>query len=202
MSLSVMIACKGCRFGPKSRFCKYLIQSEKSLLSWSSSMFVTRFFRAITAPQTPKPLLVSVLVADCTTMSAPWQIGRSSGGRGHGRIADQRQVVAVGQVGHRADVEEPLLRIAGQFAVQEAGVGVDLFRPLVDVGGVQHPAAFDVLLLHETDGELLERAAVALCRGDEVPRLADVSLARRNGCTAVIMADMPDEVEQHDVSPS
>ena len=43
-------------------------------------MFVVRFFRAITAPQTPKPLEQSVLVTDCTTMSAPWQIGRSRAG--------------------------------------------------------------------------------------------------------------------------
>lgn len=34
----------------------------------------------MTAPQTPKPLLVMLFVADCTTMSAPWQIGRSSAG--------------------------------------------------------------------------------------------------------------------------
>jgi len=34
----------------------------------------------MTAPQTPKPLLVRLLVADWTTMSAPWQMGRSRAG--------------------------------------------------------------------------------------------------------------------------
>ena len=63
-SLSVMMACMGCRLGPKSRFCKYLMHSEKSVFSCSLSILVTRFFRAMTAPQTPKPLLVMLLVAD------------------------------------------------------------------------------------------------------------------------------------------
>ena len=34
----------------------------------------------MTAPHRPKPLLVRLLVADCTTMSAPWQMGRNSAG--------------------------------------------------------------------------------------------------------------------------
>ena len=33
MSFRVITACNGCRFGPKSRFCRYLTHSEKSLLS-------------------------------------------------------------------------------------------------------------------------------------------------------------------------
>ena len=176
MSLSVITACMGCKLGPKSRFCRYLMHSEKSVFSCGSSMLVTRFFRAMTAPQTPKPLLVRLLVADCTTMSAPWQIGRNKAGRGDGRIAQQRQIVAMGQVGHGADVEKAQLRIAGQFAIEEAGVAVDLRRPFVEVGRVQDPAALDVALLHEAHRKLLKRAAVALRRGHEVPRLVHVVL--------------------------
>ena len=44
------------------------------------SMFVTTGRRAMTAPATPKPLLVMVLVADCTTMSAPCWMGRNRAG--------------------------------------------------------------------------------------------------------------------------
>ena len=69
----------------------------------------------------------------------------------------------MGQIGHRADVEEPLLRIARQLAVQETGVAVDLRRPLVDVRGVRDPAAFDVLLRFFEGEENAERKALALC---------------------------------------
>ncbi len=80
----------------------------------------------------------------------------------------------MGQVGDGRDVEEPLLRIAGQLAVQEARVLVDLAGPLVEIGRIVDPAALDVALLLQADVELLERPAVALRRGQEVARLVAV----------------------------
>jgi hypothetical protein len=55
--------------------------------------------------------------------------------------------VAVGEVGDGLDVEETLGGVGGQFAVEEAGVFVDLGGPLVDVGGILDPAALDAALL-------------------------------------------------------
>jgi hypothetical protein len=97
--------------------------------------------------------------------------GAQQGRGGHGGVADQGDLVAVGQVGDGLDVEETLLGVRGQLTVEEAGVLVDLAGPLVQVGGVQHPAALDVALVLQAHGEVLEGAAVALGGGHEVALL-------------------------------
>jgi hypothetical protein len=103
-------------------------------------MFVTTPFRADHGAATPNPLAVRLFVADCTTMSAPCWIGRSSAGVATVVVDDQRQVVAVRKVRHRGDVKEPQPRVARQLAIQEPRVLIDLRSPTrrCSVGSVTH----------------------------------------------------------------
>jgi len=82
----------------------------------------------------------------------------------------------MGQVRHRLDVEKSQLGVAGEFPVEKAGMPIDFGGPFVKVGGIQNPAAFDVVLLHEAFRELLIGSAVTLDGGDEIPGFVHVVL--------------------------
>ena len=110
----------------------------------SLSMFDIRFFRAITAPRTPKPLeperFRDRLHHDIGPVADRPQ---ESGSGRRGRIADQRQDCGLGQIGDGFDAEKALARIAGQLAIEKPVCFVDLQGRLVDVGGIGAPAAFE-----------------------------------------------------------
>ncbi len=55
-------------------------------------------------------------------------------GCGHSRIDNQRDLMAVGKLGDRFDVEDVQRRIAGHLAKEEASVSVDSRLPLAQVG--------------------------------------------------------------------
>ncbi len=74
------IAFMGERFGPLSRLGRVLQYIEKSAFISGLSTFEVRFFREITAPEIPNPLVFKVLETDCTTMSAPSARGRINAG--------------------------------------------------------------------------------------------------------------------------
>ena len=94
--------------------------------------------------------------------------GPHEGGRGDRAVNDERQVVAVRDLGQAGNVEETQAGVAGHFAKEQARTGVDLARPFVQIQRVAHPAHLDAALGLVALAEEHEGAAVALGAGDDV----------------------------------
>ena len=82
-----------------------------------------------TMPPMAEPWPPRNLVSECTTISAPYSIGRSQDGRRHRVVHDQRHAMVVGDLGDGFDVADIAGGIADGFAEQGAGIFVDQASP-------------------------------------------------------------------------
>ena len=73
-----------------------------------------------TTPAMEVPCPPMNLVAEWTTMSAPHSIGRQRYGEANVLSIDQRDLVAVGDLGDGLDVEDVGARVADRLAVEHA----------------------------------------------------------------------------------
>ena len=86
---------------------------------------------AIAVPWPPRNL-----VAECTTMSAPWASRLIRVRRGDRVVNDQRDAVGVRDLGHRGDVEHVVLGVADRLAVERLWCWAHRGGPGVEVVGV------------------------------------------------------------------
>ena len=107
------------------------------------------------------------LVAECTTMSAPWRRGWPRYGVASVLSTTERDLVLVRDARHTLEVEHVALGVAERLGVERLGVGPDGGTPRLEVVGVVDEGHLDPELGQGVVEEVV-RAAVERGRRDDV----------------------------------